>query len=68
MSKDLMSKEELDFGFEHFNNFNSHSDEGRRHSYRIYPPEEAGRDDKWKIMSRFRIISWTHHGFLMAFK
>lgn len=57
MSKDLMSNEELDFGFEHFNNFNSHADEGRRHSYLVHPWEEAGRDGKLKVMSRFRIIS-----------
>lgn len=58
-----MSKEGLDFGFEHFNNFNSHSDEARRPSYPVYLPEEAGRDDKWKIMSRLKIISWVHCGF-----
>ena len=36
MSEDLMSKEELDFGFEHVNNFNSHYDEAGRHSCHVY--------------------------------
>lgn len=36
MSEDMMSKEELDFGFEHVNNFNSHYDEAGRHSCHVY--------------------------------